>query len=46
MVALDNEVTTLLRDNPNANQPVVEEEEAPDVEEGEAGEPAPDEVEG
>lgn len=29
MVALDGEVTTLLRDNPNANQPVVEEEDAP-----------------
>jgi hypothetical protein len=29
MVALDGEVTRLLRDNPNANQPVAEEEEPP-----------------
>jgi hypothetical protein len=38
MVTLDNEVTTLLRDNPNANQPAPEEDDepAPSVE-GEAG---------
>lgn len=29
MVNLDNEVTTLLRDNPTANQPVADEEEEP-----------------
>ena len=38
MVALDNDVTSLLRDNPDANQPVVEEDEepAPVVEQGES----------
>jgi len=37
MVTLDNEVTTLLRDNPNANQPADNDDEpAPSVE-GEAG---------
>ena len=39
MVTLDNEVTTLLRDNPNVNQPVAEEDDepAPTVETGTAG---------
>jgi hypothetical protein len=29
MVNLDNEVTTLLRDNPNVNQPTTEEDDEP-----------------
>lgn len=48
MVALDNEVTTLLRDNPNANQPVPSEDEetAPVVEGEDAEATPPAEVEG